>query len=122
MRGGSCGVKSMDNHLHDTNNRILHYVLTFPMDEFTWTPRILDHHNTVAYEVQKCCKYTKYCIECHPFYLSCSTLNVNRPCSITNTIVNLTLFVVPVNNKLGTIDLQCCNDHHLLSDFSSKFQ
>lgn len=58
---------------------------TIPMDEFTWTPRILDHHNCVAYEVQKCCEYTIYYTQCHRFQLSCSILNVNYQWSVTNT-------------------------------------
>ena len=29
--------------------------------------------------------YIKYCIKCHQFYLSCSILIVNPPCSVTNT-------------------------------------
>ena len=85
MVGGIYGVKSMDNYLHGIDDRIFHYVFTFPMDEFTWTPRILDHRGSVAYEVQKCCKYTKYYTQLHQFYSSCSILYVNRPCSVTTT-------------------------------------
>ena len=48
-------------------------------------------------------------------YLSCSILILNRPCSVTNTNRNLTIFVIPC-----MIDLQCCNYCHLLSYLLSK--
>ena len=39
---------------------------------------LLDHWEKPSY-------YTKYCIWCHLFYLSCSILTVNRPRSVTDT-------------------------------------
>ena len=59
-----------------------------------------------------------------PVYLSCSTLILNRPCSVTNTKCKTWLYLsFLVKEPFGQIIiLQCCNYCHLISDISSNFQ
>ena len=55
------------------------------------------------------------------FYLSCSILIVNHPCSVTTKCTpNITCHVK--KKTLGIIGLQYVNYCHLLSDLSSKCQ
>ena len=60
------------------------------------------------------------CNEGHQFYLSWLMLNVNRPCSATDTKCEPNILCHPCK-KVRIIDLQCYNYCHLLSDISSKF-
>ena len=64
-------------------------------------------------ESQKCTYYINFVCLAH---------NNCHPCSVTNTKVNLTLFVISCKLFSGSIDLQCCKYCQLLSYLSSKFQ
>ena len=68
------------------------------------------------------CHYTKYCIICHQSYLSCSILTVDRPCSVTNTKWKPNIICHSLWMNLGTIDLQCYKNCHLLRKLSTKIQ
>ena len=66
--------------------------------------------------------YTKYCIQCHQFYSSCSILYVNRMLvlpTLNVTYFYLSHFVKKIGQHKFT---QIGNYCHLLGDFSSKFQ
>ena len=66
--------------------------------------------------------YTKYCIECHQFYLSCSILIVNCPCGVTNTKCKPNIICHSLYKNSGITDFNVAITNHLLNDFSSKFQ
>ena len=59
---------------------------------------------------------------CDQFYLSCSILAINRPCSATNTKDEPNLICHSLLEFCSIIDFQGCECCCLLSVFSSKFQ
>ena len=66
---------------------------------------------------------TKYCVNCHQFYLPSSMLHGNHPCSVINTKREPNSNPRSLWKKSYLKDLQCCNSNycHLLSGFSSRF-
>ena len=55
--------------------------------------------------------------------LSCIHANLTEFCNIITLNVSLTFFVISCKKKnLGITHLQCYDQYHLMSDFSSKFQ
>ena len=51
-----------------------------------------------------------------------SILIVNHPCSVTNTKCKPDISLSFLVKHLATVDFQCCNYSHWLSDWSSKFK
>ena len=70
-------------------------------------------------KVAKC--YTKYCIWCHQFSLSCLILIIIAYVVWPTLNVNLTIFTIRCKSELDILDLQHYKYCHLISDVSSIF-
>ena len=87
-------------------------------------PALPDAYNSFFPDIIFCLNmnHTKYCIECHQFYMSRPVLIVNHLCGVNNTKCKPNTICHCLQKILGIINLQCCNYCHLLSDSTYKVQ